>query len=381
MNLLHPSAAVSRVARLLSVVVFTSLIGSGLTLRAQTGSEPAQVLPRVDVSAGVPLVKVGDFKLREARFAPAAVADGDYIYIIGGQDTARAALGSIERFDVRTGQSEEFARLKTGRFWHQAVVADGKIYVLGGVNGQLMHMRDTPPSGDLLAGRRAGQNTPSQDQEMEAANVLEASVEIVDLATRQVSAGVAMPDARAQFGSALIDGKIYVLGGRRLGARSAVRTNDVQIFDIKRGKWAKGAAMPVPGDMVATVVAPGVIVVAGGFDGDRPRHDVAVYNPGDKLWRVLPPLHRDVSSHSLVFLGHHLFLFGDYRSPSELVAYDLVTKRSEGFAFNFQKAWNPAALVHENKIYVVGGRVPSDAESVDAKSVDYIQVYALPEKN
>src|SRR6185369_4067968 len=107
---------------------------------------------------------------------------------------------------------------------------------------------------------------------------------IVDLATRQVSPGVPMPDAREQFACALLDGKIYVLGGTRQaqGSRPFVHTNDVQVFDLKRGKWSRGEAMPVPGDFDATVVVPGLIVVAGGYDGNQPRPDVAVYNPADK---------------------------------------------------------------------------------------------------
>ena len=46
-----------------------------------------------------------------------------------------------------------------------------------------------------------------------------------------------MPDARAQFACVLLDGKIYVMGGKHLGARTAVNTNDVQVFDLARG-WA-----------------------------------------------------------------------------------------------------------------------------------------------
>jgi hypothetical protein len=185
-----------------------------------------------------------------------------------------------------------------------------------------------------------------------------------------------MPDARVQFACVILGGKIYVLGGKRPGPRMPVHTNDVRVFDLKSGKWSKSEAMPGAFDTTATIVDPGLIVVAGGYDGDRPRPEVTVYNPGDKLWRTLPPLHRGVSAHSLVFLGHYLFLFGDYLSPGELVAYDLIAKKSESFTLDYKKARHTAAVVHEGKVYVVGGRVVTDAESVD-----YIQVYALRKKS
>ena len=364
----------------LRAIVSASLVCLGISLHAQTAGEPPQVLPKVDVSANVPLVKVGDFKMRAARFAPAAVADGDFIYIIGGQDTARGAMDSVERFNVRTGQSEDFAKLKTGRFWHRAVIYSGKIYVLGGTNGRTGGVPDgdaAPPQGDLMAGRRAAQGSGIQDRAPEAFDLLEASVEIIDLATGKVSAGVPMADARQQFGCAVLDDKIYVVGGKRAGPRGGVNTNDTQIFDLKRGKWSRGVAMPSPGDKVATVVAPpGVIVVAGGYEGDHVLDSVEVFNPADKIWRILPPLHRGVSAHSLVFLGHYLFLFGDYLSPDELVAYDLVTKHSEAFTLDYKRARHTAAVVHEGKAYVIGGRAVRDSESLD-----YIQVYALRTKN
>ncbi len=64
------------------------------------------------------------------------------------------------------------------------------------------------------------------------------------------------------------------------------------------------------------------------------------------------------------------------RAVGELVAYDLVTKKSASFTLDYNKARHTAAIVHEGKAYVVGGRVVTDAESVD-----YLQVYALRAKN
>jgi hypothetical protein len=358
--------------------VLIGILCAGFSGRAQPGTEAPKVLPQVDVFANVPLEKVGDFKMREARFGPAAVVDGDFIYIIGGQDTARGAMDSIERFNVRTGQSEDFAKLKTGRFWHRAVVADGKIYVLGGVNGRTSGTPDAmfqAPQGDLLAGRRVASGSSNPERVSDSFEMIESSVEVIDLATREVSAGVPMPDARQQFACVVLDEKIYVLGGVRPSTRGFVNTNDTQVFDLKRGKWSRGVALPAPGSFAATVVAPGVIVVAGGFDGDRALDAVEVFNPADKIWRILPPLHRGVSAHSLVFLGHYLFLFGDYLSPDELVAYDLIPKRSEAFTLDYKRARHTAAVLHEGKAYVIGGRAVRDTESVD-----YIQVYALRNK-
>ena len=41
-----------------------------------------------------PLVKVGDFHLKRARFAAAAAAEGDYVYVVGAP-SSRKVTGSI----------------------------------------------------------------------------------------------------------------------------------------------------------------------------------------------------------------------------------------------------------------------------------------------
>jgi len=184
-----------------------------------------------------------------------------------------------------------------------------------------------------------------------------------------------MPDARWLFACVALDDKIYVMGGRRPKPDGLVTTNDVQIFDVKRGKWSRGTAMPGPLDTVATIVPGGLVVTAGGVNNEQPQTPVTVFSPAEKLWRILPPLHRGVSAHSLVFLGHYLFLFGDYLSPNELVAYDLVTKRSESFTLDYKPARHTAAVVYDGKAYVIGGRMQRDTASLD-----YVQVYALRTK-
>src|ERR1019366_5866733 len=47
---------------------------------AQPSREPPVKLPPVVVIATAPLVKIGEFEMREERYQPAAVAQGDFIY-------------------------------------------------------------------------------------------------------------------------------------------------------------------------------------------------------------------------------------------------------------------------------------------------------------
>ena len=339
-------------------------IGSVLSLLASpAGADEVVELPPVGVSANVPLVKVADFQMLRPRAHAAAVTDGRYIYIIGGTTGAadEARLASIERFDPATGGSEEFAQLRHPRIWHGAALYGGKIYVMGGIN---------------------------------QTSAVESSVEIVDLATRQVSLGAKMLAPKEQFGCVVVGDDLYVLGGMTDLFPKKEVTNSVGVYSFATGTWRRSLPLPsarltgaavfehplsVPTpvsalspdmDLRAAMRGGPWIVAAGGYDG-IPLDKVEVFSPRSQAWFRLPPLCKAVSAYSAAVMGHYLFLFGNYANPSELVAYNLFTKKSEAFSLRYKAARHTAAAIVQGKIYVIGGRV-----SATSIPVNYIQVFA-----
>lgn len=271
-----------------------------------------------------PLIKLNvNYRLLTARFGAAAVTDGDYIYVIGGGNSQGVPLDDIERFNLRTGVSEPFAKLKIARRHHRAVLYLGKIYVLGGYSG-----------------------TGFAETE-----IFENSMEVVDLATGKVTQAPRMLIAKANFGCAISGGKIYVIGGAKVRGNNLASTNSVEVFDLARNTWEKGLAMPIP-RMNTAVNVEDFIIVPGGTSNRQALGNVEVLNPRDQVWRELPPLHKHVSANSLVFLDHYLFLFAEH----ELVAYELREKKSESFAFEYTAAGDTAAIINDGKIFVIGGR-------------------------
>ena len=280
-------------------------IGLPAGLRAQIGPVPPVRLPPVIVRANAPriapLIKIGKFNMREARYQPAAVAQGDFIYIIGGSNSHETILDSVERFNVRTGQSEEFAQLGIGRRGHRAVLIDNRIYVFGGYSvqgfqisansmaasgaiagtnpfdftsdrpyshrdefGQNPNLLPDPEVGDYMK-RSLSRLGESETHTVEHLG-LEQAVEVIDLATRKVTHAPKMPDARALFACVVRDGKIYIVGGQRpyRFSETTARTNTVKIFDPATNKWSDGVPMPTPRETLGVLVDGGVIVVPGG---------------------------------------------------------------------------------------------------------------------
>lgn len=295
-----------------------------MSLARGAPDDPVQKLAPVVVTAGAPpLTKLElGYRLHTARFGAIGVTDGEFIYVIGGANSADAPLEDIERFDPRTGHCEPFARLAIARRNHRAVLIDGKIYVLGGYNA--VHF--------------------------ESNDAFEASVEVVDLKTRQVTRAPDMPVAKANFACATVLGKIYVIGGAVHRSPRIIHTNTTEVFDLATRQWHSGVPMPTPRMSMAVAVG-NCVIVAGGFRGGREVADVEAFFPDENGWRVLPKLLKPVSGSSLAFADHFLLLF----SGSELTAYELRSRHSESFRLGYQAPREIATVVLNGRLYVIGG--------------------------
>jgi hypothetical protein len=148
----------------------------------------------------------------------------------------------------------------------------------------------------------------------------------------------------------------------------------MHILDLATQRWSAGPPMPTSRVAFGTVVT-GVIVVPGGYNGRRSLNVVEAFNPRQQVWHTLPPLSQSTSASSLVFLDRYLFMFGDFDALDQITAYDLKAKTSETYTLRYSSARHTAAVEHEGKIYVVGGKLAFPS------ALDYIQVYELRKKS
>ncbi|MCW5547546.1 MAG: hypothetical protein KIT44_01130 [Opitutaceae bacterium] len=305
--------------------------------------EPPIRMPDVEVVASAPLIKVAEWRLLQPRFAPAAVVEGDYLYVIGGANGSAPSLDTVERVDIRTGKSEVFARLKIPRLWHQAVVWGGELHVLGG------------------------------DSKFANVRRVERSVEVIDLKTGKVRAGPRMPLSRREFGCVVLDGKLYVIGGQYERNGALYTTNRVAVLDLQSEKWVDGPPMPTPRSSSAVLVAGNFIIVPGGFGRGQKQAVVEVLNPEVGKWSQLPSLSEPRSAHTSVFIGNHIVMFGDYDHPDQIMAYDLRSKESAIYWLSYKTARHAAAVAAGHRVYAVGG-----IEEKGGAALDTIQVFERP---
>lgn len=144
----------------------------------------------------------------------------------------------------------------TLREYAASAVLNGKVYVMG------------------------GQRTDSGVTPGPATNL----VEVYDPANNTWATAAPMPTARMGLVAAVMNGKIYAIGGRTDGySTSAVGT--VEVFDPATNLWTSRNPMTTPRYFAAAAVIGGDILVAGGEFETNVLSVVEAYNALTNQWR------------------------------------------------------------------------------------------------
>jgi N-acetylneuraminic acid mutarotase len=102
-----------------------------------------------------------------------------------------------------------------------------------------------------------------------------------------------MPTARNHFGSAVLGGKIYAIGGQHGRDETNRNLRDVDVYDASTNRWSPVAKLPKPMSHFhnSTVVVNNRILIAGGVTNGRyPLTDTWEYDPATNQWAASLPL-------------------------------------------------------------------------------------------
>ncbi|CAB0033122.1 unnamed protein product [Trichogramma brassicae] len=187
------------------------------------------------------------------------VADGK-IYALGG-NSGMTRLSSCERYDPGANQWELIAPMNWPRSDASAAALDDKIYIVGGFDGQL---------------------------------VLD-YVEVYDCAQNQWSYLAFMSQPRSGVSLVAYRGCLYALGGFNGVDRlsSCERYDPVENSGSGSGNaatWQPCGAMLDARSNFATAVLDGRLYAVGGFDGSLPVPSCECYEPETDSWRASAPM-------------------------------------------------------------------------------------------
>ena len=252
----------------------------------------------------------------------AAVID-DRIYVFGGLDDNANSIDVVEAYAPRTDTWEPRQRLPMPLNHLAAVAAGGRIYIVGGyVNF----------SRNLIISDQTLEYDPTADSWSRKAD---------------------MPFGRGAHGAALLNGRIYVVGG--IGSPAGEQTR-VMIYDPAADFWEVGAHMPVPSEHLAVAAAAGRIYAISGRFGTS-LSEVQVYDPVRDTWELrapIPTARSGITSQS--WLGR-IFVFGGELPGvfDDNEVYDPVADTWDRAQPMPTARHGLASGIVDGKIYVIGG--------------------------
>lgn len=177
----------------------------------------------------------------------------------------------------------------------------------------------------------------------------------------------AMPTARSALGVAALNGKIYAIGGGDTEwPYRGMPLSTVEVYDPSSNSWTTGAPMPTPRGTRNLAVVNGKIYAIGGWNGVSSLATVEEYNPSTDSWvskQSLPSPQGVMASGSIVVNGKIYAIGGTagslFTNPQPLNTvreYDPLTNTWTDKAPMPTARFLAAAAVYNNKIYVFGGK-------------------------
>lgn len=234
----------------------------------------------------------------------------DRIYIAGGLLNPNTGVSAhFDVYDPATDTWERLATMPEARHHNILAEAGGMIYSIGGFSGGFPRWQ---ARSDTFV------YSPAEDA---------------------WSTGVELPEARAEGVAESVDGRIFVIGGRVRETPDAttftthVDSDRNEMFDPEAGTWTTLTPIPTARNSAASAVVDGRIYVIGGRefsladDGSAVQENlttVEVYDPSADEWTTVAPLPEARGGHAAAVHDGSIYVFGGEQHNPEPLVYDDV---------------------------------------------------------
>jgi N-acetylneuraminic acid mutarotase len=239
------------------------------------------------------------------------------LYVLGGFS---GDLGPVKRSDVYDYYRNRWTRIADlpTRLTHAGVAADDtSIYVAGGyvgigdagynqqfgtrdtwkldlTSGQWTSMPQLPRAlaggGLALLGRTLHYLGGNDSNRADAGDHYALDLDRPELGWKPQAS---MPDPRSHFASAIVRGRIYVLGGQHGNDAGLTTVPTVSIYDPATDTWSAGTPMPVAVSHIAstgTAAGNNIWIFGGETSHEHATERVSVYDTIGGTWTSMTPL-------------------------------------------------------------------------------------------
>lgn len=306
----------------------------------------------------------------------AAASDGRLVYAVGG--TNGADLTTVEAYDPADKTWTALPALPKARSGLGATVADGRLVALGGVSsGQVLKSVSTFDlvtktwSGlpDMATARHGmavasversvyaigGSTTIGDEQAVTSAETLKLPARKTQPAPSWRSLPDA-PTARLAAASAVLNNKVWVVGGLRNG----VALQTVESYEPHAGIWETAPALPIPLHHATAAAYRGEVVVLGGAGASIDGGSAKVFALRGGNWVELPPLTHARAAAAAAVVGDKLVVVGGQNGKQLVGQTEVFDGTSWKDAADLPTPRDDLAAVSDGTyVYALGGRMLS----------------------
>ncbi len=172
---------------------------------------------------------------------------------------------------------------------------------------------------------------------------------------------ITMPTARGEFGTAVVNGKIYVIGGVNQNNQPL---NTVEEYNPITNQWTSKTAMPTARSGFAISVYDNRIYVIGGSVGNGFVGNNEVYDPVANTWTTKASMHTPRADLAASLVNGRMYLIGGKMYSNQAPFY-IETSLNEVYD-PLKDEWSTksaipspvegyASAVLGNRIYIIGG--------------------------
>jgi N-acetylneuraminic acid mutarotase len=190
-------------------------------------------------------------------------------------------------------------------------------------------------------------------------------VEVYDPATNAWTARAPLPVGLHHAAAVVAGNRLYVIGGYRqsfLALWHPVAT--VYLYDADKDAWTERKPMPTPRGALAAVELAGRLYALGGYDGSANRAEVEIYDPAGDVWSAGAPLPTPRDHLAAATVGGKIYAIGGRvnqsyaRNLPTVEAYNPAADRWAKAADLPTARSGITAGVIRDTIYVLGGEAP-----------------------
>jgi N-acetylneuraminic acid mutarotase len=206
------------------------------------------------------------------------------LYALGGVQADNQSYSTVEEYNPADNSWRTMAAMPTPRADFAVEVIGDKIYVVGGYNS-------------------------GSDE-----NYYLRSLEVFDPATNSWTAKTPMNSARSGLASGVVNGKLYVFGGNCDKNWESGCLYTVEEYDPATNAWTKKEPMPTPrADLIGAVVNDKIYAIGGSiYDNGEWYYfgNVEEYDPAANTWKAKTPMNTPRCDGAAAVAGGAIYVAG-----------------------------------------------------------------------